>query len=556
MRASIIQRHLLESMESSSTNTSANPEVSDKSNRYDRQLRLWGDHGQICLETAKICLLNATATGTEILKNLVLPGIGSFTIVDGNKVTGADVGNNFFLTKDSIGMPRAQVTTDLLMELNEEVSGDFVGEPPEKLLENNQEFFSRFNLVIATDLQEKPLLQLASLLRASEIPLLIARSYGFIGYARLVISDHTVIESHPDNTHEDLRLDRPFPGLIEFCDGQNMDEMSKKEYSHTPWLVIIYKYLQKWKEEHDGEMPKTYKEKCLLKEMITNEMLKNESGATEEDNFKEAIRNVNTSLVKTSIPSEVKKLFEDPTLKDINADSKPFWIMLQAIKEFTENEGNGALPLRGTIPDMTADSNRYVQLQNVYRDQASKDADIVLRRVQDLLQRIGKPYCSITEQDVKLFCRNGSFLRVIHCRSLSEEYDPKTAKVQELAMQLGDEEDSDIVFYIMLRSVDRFFEEYSRFPGWYNDQVEGDVFKLKAHVGKILQELGLTSTLIKDDYVHEMCRYGASELHSIAAFMGGMLAQEAIKIITSQFVPFNNTLIYNGMKQSTITLEL
>lgn len=28
--------------------------------------------------------------------------------------------------------------------------------------------------------------------------------------------------------------------------------------------------------------------------------------------------------------------------------------------------------------------------------------------------------------------RNGSFLRVIHCRRLAEEYDPKTAKVQEL----------------------------------------------------------------------------------------------------------------------------
>ena len=36
--------------------------------------RLWGDHGQSCLELAKVCLINATATGTEILKNLILPG--------------------------------------------------------------------------------------------------------------------------------------------------------------------------------------------------------------------------------------------------------------------------------------------------------------------------------------------------------------------------------------------------------------------------------------------------------------------------------------------------
>ena len=36
--------------------------------------RLWGDHGQETLEGAKICLINASATGTEILKNLILPG--------------------------------------------------------------------------------------------------------------------------------------------------------------------------------------------------------------------------------------------------------------------------------------------------------------------------------------------------------------------------------------------------------------------------------------------------------------------------------------------------
>ena len=55
--------------------------------------RLWGDHGQAALESASVCLINATATGTEILKSLVLPGIGSFTIVDGALVSGEDAGN-------------------------------------------------------------------------------------------------------------------------------------------------------------------------------------------------------------------------------------------------------------------------------------------------------------------------------------------------------------------------------------------------------------------------------------------------------------------------------
>ena len=37
-----------------------------------------------------------------------------------------------------------------------------------------------------------------------------------------------VVESHPDNVHEDLRLDRPFPALVLHCDSINMDTMSKK----------------------------------------------------------------------------------------------------------------------------------------------------------------------------------------------------------------------------------------------------------------------------------------------------------------------------------------
>jgi len=35
--------------------------------------------------------VNATTLGTEILKSLVLPGIGAFTIVDGNMISDADL---------------------------------------------------------------------------------------------------------------------------------------------------------------------------------------------------------------------------------------------------------------------------------------------------------------------------------------------------------------------------------------------------------------------------------------------------------------------------------
>ncbi|KAK2186473.1 hypothetical protein NP493_199g06076 [Ridgeia piscesae] len=507
----------------------------EKSKKYDRQLRLWGDHGQAALESAKVCLVNATATGTEILKNIILPGIGSFTIVDAHKVSGEDIGNNFFLEKDTIGKSRAQVATELLLELNEDVNGDFIEETVDNLLRNNSGFFQNFHMVIVTDLPERTLVTLAAQLWESDTPLLVCRSYGLIGYMRMVLKEHTVVESHPDNAIEDLRLDHPFRTLTEYCNAQNMAEMTKKEHSHTPWLVIIYKFLEDWKK-HNGEMPRNYKEKSKLKEMIREGILKNQDLVPEdEENFDEAIRNVNSTLVPTK--------------------SKPFWILARAVKEFVQNEGQGRLPVRGSIPDMTADSERYIQLQNIYKEQALQDIAIVTNYVHQLLQTLGRPQDNISDSDIKTFCKNASFLQLIRCRSLAQEYDPATANHADIAMHLEDTDDDDLVFYILLRAVDRFYSQYSKYPGCYGDSMEADIPKLKACVSKLLQDWGITQN-VKDDYVHEFCRYGASELHSVAAYMGGVAAQEVIKVITHQFIPINNTYIYNAMKQSSITVQM
>ena len=54
--------------------------------------------------------------------------MGSFTIVDGQKVSGADVGNNFFLSPEDLGQSRARCATAYLKELNSDVSGNFIEE--------------------------------------------------------------------------------------------------------------------------------------------------------------------------------------------------------------------------------------------------------------------------------------------------------------------------------------------------------------------------------------------------------------------------------------------
>uniref|UniRef100_A0A671MRY0 NEDD8-activating enzyme E1 regulatory subunit n=1 Tax=Sinocyclocheilus anshuiensis TaxID=1608454 RepID=A0A671MRY0_9TELE len=536
-----------------------------KEQKYDRQLRLWGDHGQEALENAHVCLINATATGTEILKNLVLPGIGVFTLVDGHKVSGEDVGNNFFLTSSSIGKNRAQAATELLQELNSDVSGNFVEESPDKLLDNSPEFFHRFSLVIGVQLPESTYLRLGSVLWEAGVPFLICRTYGLIGYMRLIVKEHTVVESHPDNALEDLRLDQPFTELKHHVESHDLDNMEKKDHSHTPWIIVVAKYLEKWYSEHNSQLPKNYKEKEAFRQLIREgnvihhiqRILTNENGTPEdEENFEEAIKNVNTALNPTKVPSATEDIFNAEQCENITSQSPSFWLIAHGVRDFVRNEGNGKLPVRGTIPDMIADSDKFIKLQNVYRDKAMKDAAVVSKHVEALLQSVGKVFTVGTEM-CGVLCptgKNAAFLRVVRCRSLAEEYSVDTFNKDEITSCMYST-DSEMVLYLMLRSVDRFYQQHSRYPGVYNYQVEEDINKLKLCVNSLLQEYSLNVN-VKDDYIHEFCRYGAAEPHMVAAFLGGSAAQEAIKIITHQFVPFNNTFLYNAMSQTSATFQL
>ena len=91
--------------------------------KYDRQLRLWGTQGQRALMRSHILLINADASGTEALKNLVLPGVGHFTVLDNQIVCESDLGTNFFVDASSIGRNRSEVVVELLNEMNPDVVG-------------------------------------------------------------------------------------------------------------------------------------------------------------------------------------------------------------------------------------------------------------------------------------------------------------------------------------------------------------------------------------------------------------------------------------------------
>ena len=72
----------------------------------------------------------------------------------------------------------------------------------------------------------------------------------------------------------------------------------------------------------------------------------------------------------------------------IGTVAKP--LQSQTILHFNTLFHSGLLPVRGSIPDMTSDSERYIQLQNVYREQAAQDIAAVTQHLHNILQGFGK----------------------------------------------------------------------------------------------------------------------------------------------------------------------
>jgi len=492
--------------------------------------------------------LNATAVGTEILKNLVLPGFGSFTIIDGKVTSGADIGNNFFLDKSAFGLPRGRVVMELLKEMNEDVAGDFVEADPSVLIEKNSDVFSQFSIIIATDLPERSVLKLGEICWNLNTPLVIARCYGLFGYIRVVVPEHTVVETHPDNPIDDLRLDAPLPELQELANAVDLSTLDSEQRAHVPYLLLLLKAKHIWKQTHT-ELPKNSAEKDQFKDILRG------MGQEDSQNIAEAIANAHKAWLKTTIPGDVQDIFEDPACKKIDSKSSNFWILARAVSDFVNSpeEGNRFLPLQGAIPDMHSDTKSYTTIQQIYQNKTRSDIAAISARVHNLLISVNRAPDSIPPEDIKTFCKNAGRLALLRYRSLKDEHE--NPKGSFIGNRLEDQEDN-LKIYVLLRAVCHFEEQHKRLPGIHDEDVEGDIPLLKKSVLAVISALGINNNSIKDEIIHEMCRFGASELHNIAAFIGGVASQEVIKLITHQFVPINNTFIFNGIHSSCLTETL
>eukprot|EP00357_Protocruzia_adherens_P002316 CAMPEP_0115024230 /NCGR_PEP_ID=MMETSP0216-20121206/33053_1 /TAXON_ID=223996 /ORGANISM="Protocruzia adherens, Strain Boccale" /LENGTH=523 /DNA_ID=CAMNT_0002398127 /DNA_START=16 /DNA_END=1587 /DNA_ORIENTATION=- len=519
-------------------------------NKYDRQLRLWGSHGQKKLMDASIVFLGASPINTETAKNLVLPGVGKVTIVDNQDVTSRDLGNNFFVSTEYLGKPRADCVAALVQELNPDVTVSGIKDDPVTLINDNPEFFSNYSLVVASQLRHDQSKKLCELCKEKNIPLITQRQYGLLGYLRLYKNEHLIIESKPqDKVIDDLRTADPFPELLEFAQSFKLSELPDHLHSHVPYAVILIQLMQAWIKDHDGKRPSTTAEKDEFRNLV-----KSTSRAWgNEENFKEAYENSYKSFNTSSIPFEVQQVIDDEKAKNPGADDDIFWFVVSAIKKFMDNEGNGALPLIGSIPDMTSDTDSYINLQSIYNTRSTDDFEKTRKHLDDTLAAAGRSSEDVSDEYFQRFCKNVYTLDCLRYRDIDTEINKPNS--DDISCEFFDE-DSLVHWYYALRAVDAYAANNGGvFPG-VDEVTEDLVDQLSTLVRGFMTDAKLENGTVNEDILKEIIRYGASEIHNVAAFMGGVTSQEAIKLISEQYLPLNNTFLYSGITAKIQQLEL
>ncbi|KAJ2547983.1 NEDD8-activating enzyme E1 regulatory subunit, partial [Coemansia sp. RSA 1933] len=294
----------------------------DKTQLYDRQLRLWQKTGQAALESASVCVLGSSALASESLKNLVLPGIGEMVVIDDAQVDKQDIKTNFFVRPDDTGKPRACCIVENLCELNPEVRGSAIVESPAAAVQVSGEQGSdsaaaaaldSASLVICCNQPDSVVCKLSRKCSETGKPLIVATSAGFMSCIRTSVAEHTVIESHADGK-PDLRIMCPFASLRDHVDSIDLNALDPTDVAHVPFVVLIIKALQRFAAKGDDDRWANYPNalKFAEKKEIRSIIQRLAAVKSDEENFEEATKNVMPLCVPYEIPSEVKQILDDP----------------------------------------------------------------------------------------------------------------------------------------------------------------------------------------------------------------------------------------------------
>lgn len=169
---------------------------------YDRQIRLWGLEAQNRMRSAHVLVVGFSGIATEVIKNIVLAGIGTLTIIDDGVVREEDLSASFFFRDTDVGVPRtAEAPLQRIQQLNPHVQVH--GRSDAGVLTDEALDTLQPDVILVTHGIRKDLIAWNEACRRRNIMFFAAGAYGLHGYLFC------------DLKELDYVVDRPVPGTNE-----------------------------------------------------------------------------------------------------------------------------------------------------------------------------------------------------------------------------------------------------------------------------------------------------------------------------------------------------
>ena len=230
---------------------------------------------------------------------------------------------------------------------------------------------------------------------------------------------------------------------------------------------------------------------------------------------------------------------------------------------------------------MKAQSADYVQLQNIYKAKARADFQIIDARVHEMQKPLlvaGRP--GIPRPEIEAFCKNAASVKLVHGSPLRTSSDSLIGeRAKFLAREIQDE-DSLVSIYLSFLLLLRQLHSTADIDPHTRDSNDHivDAFLASLHQQSstpLSDQESTTARLLLINTLNELTRGSGggggggdggdsrggrggrggrgspietNELHNIAALTGGMVAQEVIKVVTKQYVPIEDTCVFDGIR--------
>ena len=194
---------------------------------YDRQIRLWGMAAQERMRKAHVLVAGVKGLANEVIKNLVLAGIGAVTLLDSHQVTEDDLGCQFFLEETDVGRNVVEAVAEKAQKLNPRVA---IRTDCENVAQKDDSFFSSFEVIVICGYGYEELIRINKACRQANRPFYAAGIPGLSGYIFTDLIEHDYTTEKEETLVSGEKVKKNVPHKEQYL---SLEEVLKHNYGET-----------------------------------------------------------------------------------------------------------------------------------------------------------------------------------------------------------------------------------------------------------------------------------------------------------------------------------